>query len=265
MEGLAVVGPDRGRIASDAFLLRWNAGSHGWFPSQNANALNKLGVLAPVREQDLIGAIEQFRQVGVPRFFAYVPPVQGLDSLHELLDEMGFRLCVEMAHLVHELDAAEQPDFNLAIRRADEDDLPILLFLLSQSGQLQEDWAQVWPQMILQEGVHVWLGFEGDAPVAMGALFVHQGFGYLGHAQTLASHRERGFQSALIRHRLATALSLGCDHVMSSTYAWAPHSFSNLIRAGFVHRYNALIYRYEFDPTLISGLAHTTEGHPPPE
>jgi GNAT superfamily N-acetyltransferase len=88
---------------------------------------------------------------------------------------------------------------------------------------------------------HVLLAHDGTVPVGAGALFVHQGVGWLGAAGTLPEHRGKGAQSALLAARIALAHELGLDAVTTETgerVADRPAgSYRNILRAGFEEAY----------------------------
>ena len=54
------------------------------------------------------------------------------------------------------------------------------------------------------------MAFDGARPVAIGALAVFEGVGYLTAAATAEADRKRGAQSALIAARIDRARALGC-------------------------------------------------------
>ena len=81
----------------------------------------------------------------------------------------------------------------------------------------------------------------GDVPVAVASLVTFDGVAWLGGMATRPAYRRRGFQAALLRHRIAHALSSGSDLVVTST---DPESASerNVLRAGFRPLYVQLTY-----------------------
>jgi GNAT superfamily N-acetyltransferase len=89
---------------------------------------------------------------------------------------------------------------------------------------------------------HRFGAWDGDRLVAAGVLFVDGPTGVLKGGATLASHRSRGAQAALIAARVAAAAETGCRWVVSETAAPEPGrpvtSLNNLLRAGFVHAYD---------------------------
>ncbi len=87
-----------------------------------------------------------------------------------------------------------------------------------------------------------YIGYDGEHAVAIGALFAQDGMGWLGWGGTLATHRGRGWQSAMIARRVADARAGGCEWVTSETADDLPEkpnaSFRNMARLGF-----RLLYR----------------------
>lgn len=88
-----------------------------------------------------------------------------------------------------------------------------------------------------ERGWACWLALAGDEPAAAAALYVSEEAGYLGFAATLAEHRGKGGQSALLAARIRRARELGCDVVLTETgerRADLPNdSYRNILRAGF--------------------------------
>ena len=81
------------------------------------------------------------------------------------------------------------------------------------------------------------LARDGDTPVAAAGLYAANGVGYLGLAATLAEHRGKGGQSALLAARIRRAAEIGCDVVTTETgelrEGSPSDSYRNLIRFGF--------------------------------
>jgi GNAT superfamily N-acetyltransferase len=88
------------------------------------------------------------------------------------------------------------------------------------------------------------MAFDGPRPVAIAALAVFQGLGYLTLATTAESDRKRGAQSALIAARIAKARALGCTAVATETLTMLEHSLRNLTRAGFRVAYEKEAYEW---------------------
>jgi hypothetical protein len=83
-------------------------------------------------------------------------------------------------------------------------------------------------------GWHHYRGYDGTHPVAVGALFVDGGIGWLGFGATVASHRNRGGQGAIMARRIRDAKALNCLVVHTETGAETPESpnpsYRNMVR-----------------------------------
>ena len=86
-------------------------------------------------------------------------------------------------------------------------------------------------------GWSCWLALDGDEPAAAAALYAAEGVGYLGMAGTLAEHRGKGAQGALLATRIGRAAQVGCDTVVAETGERRDdrpsNSYRNILRAGF--------------------------------
>jgi hypothetical protein len=89
---------------------------------------------------------------------------------------------------------------------------------------------------------HHWGAFDGDRLVSAGILYVRGEVGRLFTAGTLATHRGRGAQGALLVQRMREACALGCRWVTAETADDLPDrpnpSVHNLTRLGWrlLHR-----------------------------
>ncbi len=86
-----------------------------------------------------------------------------------------------------------------------------------------------------------WSRATATEAVACGALFVHEGAGWLGAAGTLPAHRGKGAQGALLAARIALAQELGLDVLTTETGERrndeSDISYRNILRAGFEEAY----------------------------
>jgi GNAT superfamily N-acetyltransferase len=90
-------------------------------------------------------------------------------------------------------------------------------------------------------GWHCFAAFDGDEPVATGAMFVAAELGWLGMGATLPSHRGLGAQTALLAARVTLAAELGLALVVTETgvarTGMPGPSYRNILRAGFRESY----------------------------
>jgi len=103
----------------------------------------------------------------------------------------------------------------------------------------------VWPGYLRsagKQGFFHYMAFDGRRPVAIAALCLFEGIGYLMAAATAENDRKRGAQQALIAKRIARAEQSGCSIQVSETLYMIEHSLRNLQRAGFEEAYEKEVY-----------------------
>jgi GNAT superfamily N-acetyltransferase len=87
---------------------------------------------------------------------------------------------------------------------------------------------------------------SGGRPAATGAVFIAGETAWLGVGATLAEHRNRGAQSALLAARIAIAADAGCTVLATETgesiAGEVNPSLNNIRRAGFVQVCSRLNY-----------------------
>ncbi|MFC0546093.1 GNAT family N-acetyltransferase [Kutzneria chonburiensis] len=85
-------------------------------------------------------------------------------------------------------------------------------------------------------GARHFIAWDGAQAVGAACLYQQGELGYLTTTATVASHRGRGIQSALISRRVKEAAAAGCQRLVAETGQPAPGrpnpSFGNLTRAG---------------------------------
>jgi GNAT superfamily N-acetyltransferase len=104
-----------------------------------------------------------------------------------------------------------------------------------------------------REGWHAFAAYDGEEPVATGALFVTGDVGWFGLGATLPRARGRGAQSAILAARIDRASELGLTQLVTET--GTPRdgrrgsSYRNILRAGFEPSYVRPNYRSPANPT----------------
>jgi hypothetical protein len=137
-------------------------------------------------------------------------------------------------------ETLEPPPFrsDLIVREAGEDDLAAAHAAV---GDMM--WGE-YERSFGKNGFTHFMAFDGPRPVAIAALAVFEGLGYLTLATTAEGDRQRGAQSALIAARIAKARALGCTAVATETLTMLEHSLRNLERAGFRVAYEKEVYEW---------------------
>ena len=103
------------------------------------------------------------------------------------------------------------------------------------------EWAQpLAANVVGRPGWSCYVAYDGETAAGAGALFVHDGVGWLGLGATLPDFRGRGAQSAILATRIEDARKQGCATVTTETGQRVDdrpsNSYRNILRAGFRER-----------------------------
>ena len=185
--------------------------------------------------------LDSFEAIGSPRFFVQVPP--GADGAardahtRRRLTALGLAHYNNWVKLTRTTGEAPACVTDLRIERIGAGHAPGFAAIAAR-GFGWPDAIRPWLAALV--GRPAWrhyLAFDGDHPVATGALFVRGGTGWLSFAATDPAHRGRGAQSALVTRRIADARALGCEQLIVETAEETRErratSLHNLKRLGF--------------------------------
>jgi GNAT superfamily N-acetyltransferase len=211
------------------------------YASANRNRVHLCGTEPGLRPEGLARLIEQFTAAGVTRFFAWLSPGPDIDTVRGWLAQAGFKSHMRWTQyptLVRE--SMETPSFrtDLVVREARASDLAAAHEAV---GEMM--WGE-YERSFGKDGFAHFMAFDGTRPVAIAALAVFEGLGYLTLATTADKDRKRGAQSALIAARVAKARDLGCTALATETLTMLEHSLRNLERSGFRAAYEKEVYEW---------------------
>lgn len=181
--------------------------------------------------------LEPHREANLKRYGVQIPPPL-------LSREMQRRL--EAAGLVHSSNwvkmyrpARDAPEVQTPFRIERIDSCMAQHFAeVVTLGFQMPAFLRPWLQQVIEiPGWVSYLAFDGNTPVAAGALHVQSEVGWLGMGCTLPEYRNRGAQGAIMRCRIRDALDLGCKWVVAETGEETPKnpnpSYHNMVRMGF--------------------------------
>lgn len=217
----------------------------------NALALNRvvgLGLGETATDAALERIIEHFAHAGVLRFFVQRCPVPTTDDLHHLLIRRGFRLYNHWVKLHRGVEAPRACVTDLRLECIDARHAEAFGEIVATSFEWPPCTAPWVARTVGRAGWRHYMAFDGDTPVATGALFAMGGLGGLNFGCTLPESRGRGAQGALIARRIHDAATLGCTRLVAETADDTPErsspSYRNMLRFGFEVAYHRPNYLY---------------------
>jgi GNAT superfamily N-acetyltransferase len=205
------------------------------------NRVLGLGVNEPASEIHLMEAVALYRQVDVRRFGIQLSPIAQPPSLPDWLFARGLQRADNWAKVYRAAAEPIERHTELRVeaigRKSAADFARVACIAFEMPSTLQP----LLENLVDRAGWHVYLAFDGDQPVACGALFVRGEVGWLGVAGTLPAYRRRGGQGSIMARRIRDAARLGCRWVVTETGEDLPGrpnpSFHNMLRTGFTLAY----------------------------
>ena len=200
------------------------------------NRVIGLGVAEPATEAMVDQIVDCYRQAGVPPAVQLSPGAQP-PELAGWLAARGLQPDDHWIKLVRGVEPLPDVATDLRVERIGPAQAAAFAETFGVVFGLPDP-LRIWIECSVgRPGWQHYLAFDGDQPVATGALFVYEQIGWLGVAATLRAHRRRGAQSALIVQRIRDAAALGCRRLVVETDDDTPArpnpSTRNLLRLGF--------------------------------
>lgn len=215
-------------------------------PIAEFNRVLGIGIDEPASEKELEQVIAWLNEHAAPSYALQVAPTAHPEAIGEWIEARGLQLAGN-GWAKHYRDASpveEHPiptalevkrakphhasDFGNVAQAGFGLPVPIAAWLSALAGR--PNW-------------HVYVAYEGQVPVACGAMFVENNWAWLGVDATLADYRGRGAQNALIKQRLADGIAAGVIGFTAETgqppegQAELHKSYCNYVRAGFKQAY----------------------------
>jgi GNAT superfamily N-acetyltransferase len=211
------------------------------YASANQNRVHLCGAEPGLRRDGLARLIDEYTAAGVKRFFVWLSPGPDMAGVRGWLAETGFVPRMRWTRYPTLIRGSLEPSSfrtELVVREARDRDLA---GAHAAVGDMM--WGE-YERSFGKDGFTHFMAFDGERPVAIAALAVFEGLGYLTLATTAEGDRKRGAQSALISARIAKARELGCTAVVTETLTMLEHSLHNLERAGFRVAYEKEAYEW---------------------
>ena len=204
------------------------------------NRVNGLGVFTPARGEEIDEAIAAFDAAGVKDWVIHFADGAENFELASAPRDLSPHPCA-WAKFARDTAPGNQIATVLQIREVGADEADRFGETAAEGfgmPQVVGDWLSALPG---REKWKCFVAFDGAAPVGAGALFIDGANAWLGIGATLAGHRGRGAQPAILSARIDAARAAGCQILTTETgvpnAGEAGPSYSNIHRAGFLVAY----------------------------
>jgi GNAT superfamily N-acetyltransferase len=217
----------------------------GPYASGNWNRIHVCGTEPGLSPDGLSRLAQQFADAGVRRFFVWLSPGPAMDTIRSWLLAAGFSRIMWSGYPTLYRAGLEAVQYNseLEIREVSPREIA------QARDQLGDTMWREYELSAGKEGFFHFMAFDASRPVAIGALAVFEGLGYLNSAATTESDRKRGAQQALIARRIEKARTIGCSALVVETLTMLEHSLRNLQRAGFQQAFEKEVYEWSATKT----------------
>lgn len=222
-------------------------------PEVDELAFNRVvgfGADGPIDDTLLDEIISIYERAGVGRFFVQLSPVTLQSSLADLLIGRGFVHHGNWVKLHRRIKPIEPVETIFRVEEISADQAEVFARIVVHSFE--------WPRQLVasvagtvdRRNWHHYMAFDGDRPVATGAMYIRSEYGWINLAATLETYRGRGAQAAILSQRIHDASRAGCRWLVvetpEETPDYSPPSYRNMVRHGFEVAYIRPNYLYCF-------------------
>jgi hypothetical protein len=201
------------------------------------NRVMGLGLERPGSPEDLAALKAFYVEHEIPAFRVGLCPAAEPVGLETALAAAGFGAYAHLVKWVRDGSPAKPSGTGLRIERARSGEADAMDEVLLSAFGARPHSVPLASAMVGRPHWHHYVARDGGTLVASASMYVREGFAWLGAAGTLASHRSRGAQGALIARRIEDARALGCHTLTAETAPDQPEkpnpSSHNMERAGF--------------------------------
>jgi hypothetical protein len=202
-----------------------------------ANRVLGLGMREPATEAMLDDILARYRQAGIRNFAFQLSPVAQPPELPAWLKARQLRPQDNWAKVYRASEPSVAIPTELRVERIGPEYASAFSEVACTAFEMPmrlRPWIEA---NFARPGWHYYLAFDGERPVATGALFVREGVGWLGLGSTLPTDRRRGAQGAILARRIRDGAEMGCRWLVTETGADLPErpnpSYRNMMRTGF--------------------------------
>jgi GNAT superfamily N-acetyltransferase len=211
----------------------------GELESTMFNRVVGLGLAGPAADGDLDAIAEFFAGHGQPFYVSLSPQAKPRD-LTSRLERRGYAPGYAWMKFSRGVEPPPPVDTALRVEHVGPDSGADFGEIVAAGYEL-EPFTAAWLAELPRTSWRCYVAYDGDDPAGAAALYITDDVGYLCFAATLAEHRRKGAQSALLAARIRDAVDEGCTQIFTETGERIPlkpsNSYRNILRFGFVEDY----------------------------
>ncbi len=213
-------------------------------PEKRVARARSLGMRFTALEEDMETVFAVLEQERVAKIVFRVLPTQQSDVVAEWLVRKGLKRGVSMMQWIASLEAEQALATDYTIQRIDGEHCAAFARIVVENYKIEasQENLEFYARLPESPGFTCLMAFDGDTPVATGAIYRQEQGCILEYGTTVKSYRNRGLQNAMIAYRLNAARSMGCAWACASTIG-NDRSSRNLQRQGFQKAYEELVFR----------------------
>lgn len=213
------------------------------------NRVIGLGVMEPATEAMVDDIVALYHQAGIQNFAVQVSPSVQPADLPACLEARGLSRRDNWAKVYRGVEPAPLVPTDLQIRCIGPEYAAAFAGVACTAFEMPDSLCPWFKSPIGRPGWRHYLAWDGDTPVATGAMYIRDQVGWLGWGSTLPSHRRRGAQGAMMAHRIQDGIELGCRWFITETGEDTPGrpnpSYHNMVRTGFELAYQRPNYIFK--------------------
>lgn len=202
------------------------------------NRVIGLGIFEPLSDSALDQVVAEFREAGGSTCWVHLSPAAP-PALREALTARRFTLASRpsWAKVLRGREPAPIVSTPFAVREVGVEHADAVASVLVAAHEMPPPVLPWNRAMVGRRDWRAFAAFDGDTIVAASFLFQRGERAWLGLGGTLASHRRRGAQGALMARRIDEAIAGGARYIVTETgepLAGEPNpSLANMLRCGF--------------------------------
>ncbi len=180
---------------------------------------------------------DEFRAVGIPRFFLQIYPDLLTPELQNDLDAAGYTFYNKWVKLYRDNSDPKEIFTDVAVMKINPDQAETWGSIVYSAFEWNDKLVHLFRDFVGKNNWHHYVGYYRGTPIAAASSYIEGEYCWMGFAATLKAYRSLGSQLAMIHKRLVDGISSGCRHFVvetaQNTAEKKSQSFLNITNMGF--------------------------------